>query len=510
MKRLGSIIQFAVPCSLLFPLHAFAQDADAEDSKSVSTSNDEAEAVDMESVKTEAEAQDSESGFGHEIPVTASEAVQTEEQKVAEAEATLKEAQEEVEPGPSLLPLKVGTHTFSRFEYRQNYDVLGVSKGRFQEGDQTVFRARLIFETNPLSLGDNIEGLVKISPQASGNWGNNGTGGTIGALDAGLYEGYFEFRGERFDGKVGRISLNYGDGMLIGNLDWNEVGRAFDGIQLRTKLGKGWVDALFTQTAEGYPLTTQPFFGNDAALWGAYAALGENLAEGLALDVYALGKTRFGGRDFIDESDDTFDTTSATRMTFGARVKQRLGFFDYRLEGGVQVGKSPVDDDGIDVSAADPNLDDFAYNVDGDVGLNFSETTRLGLGGVLASGDNPSTQKDEGWDQLYPTAHKFLGLMDVIGKRDNVASVNLKLQTQLGTSTTFKADLHAFWRLEQGGFGQSGDGLFTGGELDAQVIQQIGKWGYARGLYGIFVPMKDYFGSSQAAHYTEIQAGLKF
>ena len=49
-----------------------------------------------------------------------------------------------------------------------------------------------------------------------------------------------------------------------------------------------------------------------------------------------------------------------------------------------------------------------------------------------------------------------------------------------------------------------------GGELNAQLVQKIGKWGMVRGLYGAFLANEDYFGVGDAAHYCEIQGGIKF
>ena len=37
--------------------------------------------------------------------------------------------------------------------------------------------------------------------------------------------------------------------------------------------------------------------------------------------------------------------------------------------------------------------------------------------GLYASGNDPTTRgKNEGWDELFPTAHKFLGLSDVFAQ----------------------------------------------------------------------------------------------
>jgi hypothetical protein len=108
------------------------------------------------------------------------------------AEEPAAEAPAAEAPAPSLSPLKVGTDVWSRFEYRENYLENGVARPRFQEGDQTVFRTRLTIETAPLQLTEKTTGLIYFAPQATGNWGTQGVGGTIGEAALGIYEGYFK------------------------------------------------------------------------------------------------------------------------------------------------------------------------------------------------------------------------------------------------------------------------------------------------------------------------------
>lgn len=412
-------------------------------------------------------------------------------------------------PAPSLSPLKIGTDVWSRFEFRENYDEAAVSRARFQEGDQTVFRARLTFETAPLQLTEKFTGLVYFAPQASGNWGTQGLGGTIGEAELGIYEGYFKIAGPALEAKVGRFAMNYGEAGVIGNLDWHEAGRAFDGAHFRVKAGKANVDLFLTQQAEGWPVVNEVdeyFMGGDAYFWGAYAELGPAITEGLGLDLYALGKSA-AAITAVDPATGavTAHTDGATFMTFGARAKQKISLFDYRFEGGVQVGKSPVP--GADA------VDKFAYQANGEVGIAPIEQFHVAVGGAVASGnDLETTDKDEAYDELYPTTHKWLGLMDVIGFRTNILSANLTADVKLTKSTTFQVAGHIFQRMEENGLGRAVDASsdYAGAEVDAQLMQKIGAAGHVRGLYGIFLPNEDHYGTSEAIHYTEIQAGLKF
>lgn len=420
----------------------------------------------------------------------------------------------EEEEKPTLWPLEASTSTWSRGEIRENYDDLGVSRGRFQEGDRVVFRARLGLGTKPLKLTEDIQGQVYIAPQASGSWGTSGVGGTIGAAALGIYEGYFKFTSERFDFKAGRFAMNYGEAMVIGNLDWNEAGRAFDGAHGHYKMNKGYVDLFVTQTAEGafgVPPVTDPFLGGDSYFWGAYAGLGGYVApKNFDLDLYFLGLSDAAAEGITDPlTGINYNRDGATRFTLGARVKQKISAVDYRVEGGIQFGEAP----GL-VPAADGDTANaatvFAYMADAQVGFSFSETMRLAVGGLIASGNDPGTPENEAWNELYPTTHKFLGLMDVIGLRTNSASAYLNFNAGLTKSLSAIVDAHLFATMEANGLGQVADDNFAGGELDLQLLQKIGKWASVRALYGVFLANGDHYATGDAAHYGELQGGIVF
>lgn len=410
-------------------------------------------------------------------------------------------------PEPSLSPLKIGTSTFSRFEYRQNYDELGVSRPRFTEGDNTVFRARLTFQTAELDLAG-IKGSIYFAPQASGSWGMSGTGGTVGEANVGIYEGYFKLAGEHLAFKAGRFAMNYGEALVIGNLDWHQSGRAFDGAHLSAKAGKVTVDAFFTQTAEGWPAQGQPFFAGDSFFWGAYGMFGPAITEGLDLDAYALARTWGASNTTTDDGMGGTVTThrdAATFVTIGARAKQKLGVFDYRAEADLQLGKNQN-------AAGGDSLNKLAYQGDLELGIAPSEAFRIALGGAFASGNKSDTaDKDEAYDELFPTTHKWLGLMDVIGLRTNVAAAILKTQINFTKTFGLSVDGHVFWRPEDGGLGRvNNDNSLAGFEIDAGLAKKLGKYALVRGLYGIFIPGQDHYASNVAAHYVEVEAGLRF
>lgn len=145
----------------------------------------------------------------------------------------------------------------------------------------------------------------------------------------------------------------------------------------------------------------------------------------------------------------------------------------------------------------------FAYQADGEVGYSLADNKlRLAVEGMITSGDDPTTaDKIEGWNQLYTTAHKFLGLMDVMGARSNVASSVLHVTASPTADVKIMLDAHVFSRLEDAGIRQSG---MAGFEKDTGLVYALGAGLNVRGLYSLFVPGKDVYGDdAEPAHYVE-------
>jgi hypothetical protein len=203
-------------------------------------------------------------------------------------------------------------------------------------------------------------------------------------------------------------------------------------------------------------------------------------------------------------ADDAGAARPAVQATLGVRALQEIGVLDLRLETGMQLGRRRT------VAGGNPEV--FAWHGDLEVGVRPVEGLRVSVEGLVASGDDPSTETVESWDELFPTTHKFLGLMDVIGIRSNVASGVLHGAYEAGPMT-FKLDVHTFFRLET----VSGQSEYAGTEADFNAIYAISKEMTLRVLYAAFIPGSDHFfvepsgtASDDPAHYVEVQYGLHF
>ncbi len=443
-------------------------------------------------------------------PPASSPEVSTEAEASTEKAAAKSTLPTEPPPEPSLWPFTFGTSTWSRFELRDGYERLGVSRGRFSEGDLVAFRARLAVTTGALPLVGDFVGRVHFAPQASGYWGTSGVGGTVGEANLGIYEGYFSIANPEFEFQAGRFAMNYGDAVVIGDLGWHESGRAFDGVRARHQGKQVFVDAFMTSVAEGWPAMGAPAFAGDTYFWGMYFGLGRYISPTLDLELYLLGRTRATTDGLTDAATGaTYDLEGGTLLTQGVRAKLVLGHWDFLTEAGVQTGGTPgAPTDALDLVAE--GRETLAYQVLAEVGARPVTSFRVAAGGALASGDDPATTTYEGYDDLYATGHKFLGWTDVIGARLNVLSGYLSFAVSLTKSLEAIAVGHLFGRPSPGGLGRVGPEAFAGTEVDLQLTQRLGKYVALRAAYCWFDANAGHYASGDVAQFFETQAGLTF
>jgi hypothetical protein len=408
----------------------------------------------------------------------------------------------------ALLPLKVTGSFFSRYELREGYERIGRMDTRFREMDAVAYRARLGLATAPQKITDCLAALVQFTPQASGFW----QAGGINDADLGLHEGYLRLESCRARFDAGRFEMAYGDQLVISEVGWNQTGRSFDGARLRlgTRPDRARVDFFFTAGSEGLPELYQPIGAGDLYFAGAYAGLGPLLGEKLELDLYALTHI-WPGTDVPESAPgagDGGEGETAAELTLGSRFKERFGMVDLRVEGDVQLGARRTAPDQVGEAVST-----LAFQVDGEAGLNLAnDRVRVAGGGLYASGDDPGTiDRDEAYNQLYPTAHKWLGFADIMGGRSNAAGPIAKLALKLPHDIALKLDAHFFFRPEDRTTAAS-DGAVTriesgyaATEIDTTIAYGIGKGLNLHGVYALFLPDSGQYPSTDPVHYFEVE-----
>ena len=284
---------------------------------------------------------------------------------------------------------------------------------------------------------------IRFSPQLTKNFGGDenraGAGNTTSTVETSgqvnqpgldVYEAFINYKiSDQFEFLMGREALAYGDQLIIGSLDWAIPGRSFNLVKFRYNTGPYKYDAFFSKLSDNLTANEKSDDANLAGLYLSRKKQGQLFKE---FDFYVLNlnsKKATNALGIIEVS------------TFGFRFKGAQNQIFYRLEAGLQNGK---------------NVGDEAHQVDAEVGYNFGnfKTTF----NYINSGKN--------YRQLFPTAHKFLGFADILGRR-NVTDYSLRLWHKWDKLVS-KLHVHSFQRTSDsdpvytlggtGAYGVPGDG----------------------------------------------------
>ncbi len=235
--------------------------------------------------------------------------------------------------------------------------------------------------------------------------------------------------------RVGREEMSYGSERLISSPDWSNVRRAYEGATLFSK-GKEWdVDVFCVQPI--VPVAPHNFDRSDpkrqfGGLFTTYHGVKDHV-----VDLYCL---------WLNEQDSPNGFVNSIlgtpgnfyTSTLGARWQGKHDDWLWEVEGAVQVGRFT----GLDYVAG-------MYTV----GLGYSFKC-LPTKPVLwayydfASGDaDPTDNRRTTFDQLFPSGHRYLGWMDLVG-RQNIHDLNFRLSSTLHEDLELVVWCHVF-RLDQ-------------------------------------------------------------
>jgi hypothetical protein len=201
--------------------------------------------------------------------------------------------------------------------------------------------------------------------------------------------------------RSGRQELLYADERLISPLDWANIRRTFDGSRLMWKTEKFQSDLFWVRPLL---IDSSQFDSPDRnlQLYGTFAAYKSSPDK--ELDAFYLA--------FDD------DVTGTRFDSLGGRVLEAYGDWLFELWGNYQFGT---------------NADDSAHNA-GAWTVGFGRILpgewkpRLWLYYDWASGSD-QLASGNGYFQFFPLAHRYLGFMDLFGRR-NIESPNVLLTMQ--------------------------------------------------------------------------------
>jgi len=214
-------------------------------------------------------------------------------------------------------------------------------------------------------------------------------------------------------GRAGRQELLYGAERTISPLDWANTRRTFEGYKLMWK-GSDWdIDGFWTRPV---PINPDALDGTDQSqeFMGIYSTY--KGCENKTLDLYWIR--------FIEQEGTPFEFDTA-----GARWAGSMDEWLWETEGNLQWG---------DYNAEDHLAGSFTLGL----GRKFSDvawTPTLWAYYDWASGDETP---GNGYNHLFPLAHKYNGFMDLFG-RSNIEDINFLLTAK----PTDKLKLLAWWHI---------------------------------------------------------------
>ena len=281
--------------------------------------------------------------------------------------------------------------------------------------------------------------------------------------------------------KVGRQELIYGDQRLIGNADWTNIGRSFDGAVLHIDNKAFWVDAFGTRIKTPAGLEQQ--FAGVYGHWKKFP--------GGEYEPYVL---------VLHGSNSGVNSGELTAVTIGSRIKAKFKKnWDWGFEGAYQSGESA----GNLVSA-------FATHARLGFTFPIPWRPRLGIEFNFASGDNnPTSGTVSTFNNLFPTNHDKYGFMDLFAWK-NLYDLRTGLNCQPLPFMTATLEYHLFmlpapangtflYNGTQLRAGIPGASPFAGQEIDA--LLKFKPWKYFDALigYSVFFPGTFYSDTGESA-----------
>jgi hypothetical protein len=302
--------------------------------------------------------------------------------------------------------------------------------------DFVVQRTRLGFD---LDVFEDLLG-AKVVIQDSRRWGDKLDGLTGARLatdipETHLYEAYGVLRNP-FDVpvkvKVGRMEVpKLGDQRLMSNLDWHNVGRSWDGIQV-TYEPEGWMIMGFAHNVRESAALAVPGDDNDD-YWFAGGYISNRMVTDHQIDAFFYWRKLGDNTQFADSSGHSGNRTD---YTFGARMRGKAGVVGYGGFIAYQAGEQAHD-----------YIQAWAAAADMSITVPFGEEAKFKFltEYAFASGDpDPTDNRVETFDPLLPFAHAHHGHQDLIAWR-NMHAVKFATMVSPVKWLSFHTDLHFFW-----------------------------------------------------------------
>ncbi|NNE08252.1 MAG: alginate export family protein [Gemmatimonadetes bacterium] len=258
-----------------------------------------------------------------------------------------------------------------------------------------------------MMYGMNRSAQAKLTVQDSRIHGAPSSGNTMGDSNLGVYEAYLmlnELFSDNLALQAGRFPLDYGNGRVLSEFNWDNNGRTWDAVRATISNEKVAVDLfqgrLMERTTSLNPAAA--FDSPDRDLFGLYVMFLDQM-----VDVYYL---------FDYDGNTIGEDRALRRSTAGVYTARDFADkFDYSFNGAFQFGDAHPT--AIAKTAAEEKIDLAAFMVNFEIGATTEmgdKSNRAAIGVDFTSGDDPEEADFGAYDNLYHDAHGFNGWMDIV------------------------------------------------------------------------------------------------
>ncbi len=254
---------------------------------------------------------------------------------------------------------------------------------------------------------------------------------------------------------VGRQELFFGDQRLVGHLGWFNTGRSFDGLRVTYMAAPVRIDVwgvspkVYGTNTSANPTVApsnrehQEFYGVHASIKTAPVTVEPYVM--YLLDGGNAGELNAAGTALLSPITAPA-ARGQNRVTVGLRAdgKAAAEAIDFTGEAAYQTGS-------MDARGTTPKSDISAHAFALKAGYTapVAMKPRIGVEYDRASGDSdPTDDKFETFENLFPTNHPFYGFMDYVGWR-NMQDMRLSLSLKPTASSGVSLDYHRFSLAEE-------------------------------------------------------------
>ena len=310
-----------------------------------------------------------------------------------------------------------------------------------------------------------------------------------------MHQGYMWYKPcEKSWLKMGRFEASMHNERLVGASDWSMYGQAFDGVMMGRQFGENmkatlWGIKLYESFNEYTVIdATDP---NDTAGDDMFYGVNFSFVD-KGVDLFAMMNTSYGNFGGYDEK----------FMTFGAYSQRTFAEnFDYNAMVAMQTGTA-------DFGASDVDISGMLLN--GEIGYTLANGLRLaGLVDYTTGDDGTTTDKWEGFHNLYYTSHSFNGAMDLVNADDfdeGLMDIGLKAMYPVNDSWKLKGEFHSLATVED----YATDKTALGTEIDLSGKYVDGGFAWQTGI-SMASPSEDYSGpNADSQNWLYTQATMSF